>query len=428
MTRTKKRRRSKARSPEESEARQRAVCENDNGPRITFGRRMVKTLPLVLLALLFTFVLNRAGLFAKIETLFLDVQMRMSAPEGESDVVIVEIDDKDFADVFHSQTTPLDLTAFQRVVDAIAGGEPCVVGVDLSTSFDQFRELKTDHLENFVWARDFRVEDEKILPLDVLGREPEMAGQVPAAKILWGIPSTISETGVTRFYTRLVDTEKGKMPSFAWSIFEKADERNCPGIKFPSLDANDQKLTIGFSRGPDGQGRIKVPSSHILKFAEEKWPDKGLIKGKIVLLGGSYRNADRRETPLGAMDGFAINANVIETELRGGGVKKTGTFGVVLLQLFDSVLLMALFQIFPWHRAVLMSLPFILIISFACSFFTYWSFAHWLFFVPVMLGVLATELFDKIKDRLKKQYKSEIKQTYGELTGSLTATEKNDGD
>lgn len=425
MARTKQRRKRKENSPEDSKANKHSAPKNKKSIKTTFRRRLVKTAPLVLLALLFTFVLNRAGLFAELETLFLDIQMRMSTPERESNVVIVEIDESDLADVFHNQTTPLDLTAFQRVVDAIAGGEPCVVGVDLSTSFKQFLELKTDRLENFVWARDFTVGDERIFPRDVLGIDPEQAGNA----LLWGLPRTIAENGVTRYYTRMVDTTEGNLPSFAWAIFAKARERKCPGIAFPSIEADERKLTIGFSRGVEGVGRIRIPASHILRFAEENWPDKGLIKGKIVLLGGSYGNTDRRQTPLGIMDGFSINANVIETELGGGGVRKPGTFALVLLQVFDGVLLMTLFQILPWHRAVLMSLPFILVISFACSFFTYWSFAHWALFVPVMLGVLATELFDKLKDRLKRRYKAEITETYGEMTGNPAADlEKKDAE
>ena len=74
-------------------------------------------------------------------------------------------------------------------------------------------------------------------------------------------------------------------------------------------------------------------------------------------------------TPLGMMDGFAINANVIETELRGGGVKPPGAVTLVLLLAFDSVLLMALFHLFPWRKAALLSLPFILVLSFVCSIF-----------------------------------------------------------
>ncbi len=379
----------------------------------TFRRRLVKSLPLVLLALLFTFVLNRAGLFGQLEKTFLDIQMRMSMPEDESNVVIVEIDEKDFADVFKGQRSPLNPPVLQQLAEAIARGEPCVVGVDVDTDFDQFRGLRTDNLDNFVWARDFLADTEKVVPRRVLGQDQKLSDGT-----LSGLPRTISENGVTRYYTRMVETTDGKMPSFGWSIFEEAKRRQCPGIRFPELDATDEMLSIGFSRGTAGVGRTRIPASHILKFDEGGWENKELIKGKIVLVGGSYVNEDKRPTPLGMMNGSAINANVIESELRGGGVKPPSTVTIVLLQLFDGVLLMALFQLFPWRKAALLSLPFILLLSFACSFLTYLSFSHWAFFAPVMLGVLGTELFDKGKDYFKKRYKEEITETYSEITGT----------
>lgn len=417
MARKKTRRTTKAKRPEESEIRKPSAPENEP-KKISFWRRLVNALPLISLALLFTFVLNRAGLFGELERMFLDVQMRMSMPNDESPVVIVEIDETDFNDIFKRETTPLNVPALQRVVDAIARGEPCVVGVDLSTSFEQFRNFKTENLGNFVWARDFPAGPGPLIPFDVLGRDPELLGDDQSRPpISWGLPRTVSDKGVTRYYTRTVETNEGEMPSFSWTIFEKAKERRCPGITFPNLEASDEKLSIGFSRGVDGVGRTRIPSSHILKFDEGGWANKELIKDKIVLIGGSYLFADARQTPIGMMNGFAINANIIETELRGGGVKPPSTITVVLLQLFDGVLLMSLFQLFPWRKAAILSLPFIVVLAFACSLFTYWSFSHWAFFVPVMLGVLATELFDKLKDHFKKKYKKEISGTYAEMTG-----------
>lgn len=380
---------------------------------------MIKSVPLVALALLFTFLLNRAGLFSEWERMFLDIQMRTSMPAEDSSVVIVDIDQSDLAQVFGGQRSPLNPDAFERLIDAVAGGEPCAVGVDIDTGFEQFGRLRTKPLGNFVWVRDFR-NGESISAQPVLGTGPlPSAGQTP---IRWGLPRTIAERGITRYYMRSIKTVEGTVPSFAWSVFETARER-CAGIKFPDLEANDEMLTIGFSRGAGGEGRIRVPASHIIKFADGGWEDKGLLKDKIVLIGGSYVTEDTRMTPLGMMDGFAINANIIETELRGGGVKPPGTVTLVLLLAFDSVLLMALFHLFQWNKAALLSLPFILVLSFACSFFTYWSFSHWAFFAPVMLGVLATEMFDKAKDFFKKRYKEEIAEAYTDLGGQAGGKE-----
>ena len=49
-----------------------------------------------------------------------------------------------------------------------------------------------------------------------------------------------------------------------------------------------------------------------------------------------------------------------------------------------------------------------------------YSFSYWLFFAPVMIGVVLTELFDKGKDYFKKRYKGKITETYQELGGQLS--------
>ncbi len=78
-------------------------------------------------------------------------------------------------------------------------------------------------------------------------------------------------------------------------------------------------MIIKYSRGADGVGRTRIPAAHILKFAENNWQNNSLIKNKIVLIGGSYLEEDKSETPLGVMNGVEIHANVIESDLRGGG-------------------------------------------------------------------------------------------------------------
>ena len=121
---------------------------------------------------------------------------------------------------------------------------------------------------------------------------------------------------------------------------------------------------------------------------------------------------------IGPMSGVEIIANVIESDLR-GGVKTPGFVSMSLLQIFDGMLLVALFQIFSWRKAFLMSLPFIVLVALACSFFTYYSFSYWLFFAPIMVGVVFTELFVKVNDFFKKRYQREIRSTYEHLGGRV---------
>lgn len=389
----------------------------------SFLQRVLRALPLVVLALIFTFVLNRTGLFSDLEKLFLDIQMQADTQAEDRGVVIVDIKQEDLDGFFEGKNKPLDPAKLQALIEKIAAGRPCIIGVDIDTSFAAFKEFRVSpELSNVVWARSARFPDGQIVPLDVLG------GQDVRLNERSGLPLPEDDAkNVTRTYFRMVETTAGKLPSFTWAVFDEAkkaseiDGTKCEGIRFPELKGTDEEFIIGYSGGSEGKGRARIPASHILSLSEEEgWKDNTVLRNKIVLLGGSYLDEDVYATPVGEMSGVEILANIVETELRGGGTKPPSTLAVVLLQLFDGVLLISLFQLAPWRKAALLSLPFILVLSFLCSLLTYWSFAHWAFFAPVMLGVVATELFDKGKDFFKKRYKNEITETYQELTGVET--------
>ncbi len=419
MAQKNSRRNSKLKQTENAGAKKRVLpTDAEEKPKI-FWRRILKFVPLMLLALFVSFISSRAGIINEWQTISLDTQMRLAMPAEESDVVIVDITQPDFEQIFAGQTRPLNPDALQKVIDAITKGQPCVVGVDIDTSFPQFKNFAvSEQMSNVVWARETagipENINEKAVPLDVLG------GQNPEYNKKSGIPFLIDDAKkVPRFYTRSIKTTEGDLPSFAWAVFKEGKSRNCANLKFPDLEETTDQFIISYSRGKKGAGRTRISAANILKFAENPdWQNNNLIKNKIVLLGGTYLNEDQSDTPLGTMSGVEITANVIESDLR-GGVKQPTFLSLALLQIFDGVLLFALFQIFPWRKAILFSLPFIVILSLACSFFTYYSFSYWLFFAPVMIGVVLTELFDKGKDYFKKRYKSKIRETYQEFGGKL---------
>ena len=379
----------------------------------------VKYLPLLVLALLMSFVSSRAGLISEWQTTSLNLQMRLDMPSEESSVVIVDITQEDFDEIFKGQTRPLNPDALHRVVSAVVKGNPCVVGVDIDTSFPQFKNFSlTDAMSNVVWSRETaqlpKDVNESVVPLDVLG------GQNAAYNERSGIPFLIDDSKrIPRYYTHLIKTTEGDVPSFAWAVIKEGIRRNCEGIRFPAIVETPERYIIGYSRGSDGAGRTRVSASDILKFSEDpEWRNNNLIKNKIVLLGGTYLGEDQSDTPIGPMSGVEIIANVIESDLR-GGVKTPGFVSMSLLQIFDGMLLVALFQIFSWRKAFLMSLPFIVLVALACSFFTYYSFSYWLFFAPIMVGVVFTELFVKVNDFFKKRYQREIRSTYEHLGGRV---------
>ena len=387
----------------------------DGAKKRSLWRRVVKFLPLLALTLLFTFFFQRSGLFAELETKILDAKMQLDMPETESDVVVVDITQDDFDQLFLGRTRPLNPPVLQNLIEAIAKGGPCVIGVDIDTSFAEFGKLENfEAAQNVVWLREAKVSDipgEEPVAEDVLGGRYLELYEKSGLPLL--IPDKIDKE-VTRRYSRRIRTAQGDLRSLPWAVFTEAKVRNCPNIDFPDLEENTDEIIIGYSRGADGAGRLKIPAANVLKLSKNpNWQTNDLIRNKIVLVGGSYLGEDRHETPLGKMSGVQIIANVLETELRGDGLKPPGFFSIVLLQIFDGVLLLALFQIFSWRKALLLTLPAIAVISLACSFLTYYSFSHWIFFAPVMVGVVLIELGDKAKDYFKNRYKAEITETFG---------------
>ncbi len=395
-----------------------APAREEKKARQRYLRLAVKYVPLLVLALSMSFISSRTGLISEWQTTSLNLQMRLDVPSEESSVVIVDITHRDFDEIFQGQTRPLNPATLHRVVSAIAKGDPCVIGVDVDTSFPEFRNFSvTEDMENVIWSRETAEMPadvmQAVVPLDVLGGQAEYNDKS-------GIPFLIDDSKrIPRYYTHLIKTADGEAPAFGWAVLKEAMERNCDGIIFPEIVETSERFIIGYSRGAKGEGRMRIPSSNVLKFAEDpEWQNNNLIKNKIVLLGGTYLGEDQSDTPIGAMSGVEIIANVIESDLR-GGVKPPGFISMSLLQVFDGILLVALFQIFSWRKAFLMSLPFIMILAFACSFFTYYSFSYWLFFAPIMVGVVFTELFVKVNDFFKKRYQREIKATYASLGGHV---------
>lgn len=415
----------------------------------TFFRRLRKVLPLMFLGLLFIAYFSRTELYTKFEMSFLDTQMRIDNPPDESQVVIVEITADDFKTFFDAKTQPLNPPKLQELITAVSAGKPCVIGVDIGTSFPEFSEKESFQIQNewspTVWVQD--VED----ALPETNKNPilkDVLGGQDYAAVNSGLPLLINDSqDVTRKYKRMIKTEIGELPSFAWAVYREAARQNCAAMNFPDQSRIDKRqketsaLFIKYSRGNPNQiiansspntnktftqnstdeadennewketeyfGRTKIPASQIIEFAKSgEWQNNELIKDKIVLIGGSYGD-DLHKTPLGKMWGVEVMANVIESEFRGGGIKPPGFLITTLLAVFDGFLLLGLFHIFPWHRAFLIGLAALFILSFICSLLAFGTLSYWILFAPIMFGILLAEFADRLKDYLKDHYQKEL--------------------
>ena len=105
------------------------------------------------------------------------------------------------------------------------------------------------------------------------------------------------------------------------------------------------------------------------------------------------------------MNGVDVLAFATETELQGGGLRPAPRLAIVLLQIFDGFLLLLLFQQLPLRKAVFVSLVAVPVLSLICSLLAFRSVAFWAYFAPILIAVLAQQLYDHGKDYHKKLVK-----------------------
>lgn len=360
---------------------------------------------MLVLTVVLTVIMVRTDTLREFESLGQDIQTRLAPPPAGDQVALVIIDDGDYRTLFNG-TSPLDPRQLQTLLAAIAKAGPKVIGVDIDTSDRQFYGFQiAEWWPPTVWARAvYQFEagagqnpvPERPVPLDVLGGG---APRLNAERA--GVPALIDVGNVTRFYQRLIETGDGPLPSFPWAVATAAD---------PTLarrrEVDAEALMIRFAGDAEGSHRTELSALQVLRFAgEEWWQRDSPLKGKVVLLGGSYTGAERQDqsdTPLGGMYGVRILASVVETELGGGGIKRPGELALLPLWALQGLALVLVFSLYPLRKepvrnlaAALLLLPLTAVV---CSLIASRSLAYWSYFIPMGAGVLAYQLLDQLND------------------------------
>ena len=380
--------------------------------RPRFLRRLLRALPVVAALVLLTWIFGHSGVLHRVERVVSDAQVRLNRVPSDSPLGVVDIDDSDYRDLFGS-ASPLDPRQLARLLADIAKGQPSVIGIDIDTSDPRFATQFTlaDSGPQWVWERELRdvpqesTEGEQLLPLDILGGQKDINPATNSS----GLPLLIddSEDKVTRRYRRSISTQKGLLPSLPFAI-AKAYLRNDPE-KLAKLVDSQQDLLIRYSGNPEGSHRLHFSARKIIELSNN-WPEASPIRGKIVLLGGSYLGQDLHETPIGQLTGLEVVANVVETELAGGGEKPPSSAILLLLELFEAFVLILLFHALRFRLALLWSILLIPLMAIFCSFLAYRNGSHFLQFVFVLLGLLIFEVYEHFR-------RSTIPNIYHDIKG-----------
>ncbi len=379
-------------------------------PVQSFWRRLLRAGPVAIGIWLLTLVFAHVGILHKLEPLVMDAHMRLTKAPDDSSVAIVSIDDEDYRNLFHGQS-PLDPIRLATLVGAIAAGDPKVIVVDIDTSDPRFKTFTLDDSADsppnkkprFVWEREVRHLPETaaadLEPLDVLGGKTDLD---PATNTL-GLALLLEdpEDSVTRRYRRLIATRKGELASLPWAAAK--------AFGTTRAESTDP-LVIRYSGDQEGSHRVKLTAAKTLELSKH-WPTASPIKEKIVLLGGSYLDQDRHDTPLGRLTGVEVLANAIETETdHGGGHPAPGKLAVLILQIFESVALILLFHALPLRSALVTSVVLIPVLAVGCSVIAYSSWAQAVHFLPILLGLVIFELYEHFR-------RTALPRAYDDLMG-----------
>lgn len=379
---------------------------------ISLLERTIKSIPAVLIGIVLTFFLSRSGLFRQLETYALDTQARLHETAEDTDVVVVRIDDEDYAKLFH-QKSPLDHNNLLKIIKSVAAGKPRVIGIDIETTAPQFQELKPEpNWPVVVWARNgvFSQRDGKYHLFQLLGGQE--ANAVSGIVVM-----QLDPDGAIRRYPRVCETDHGPVDSFVWAVAKQYDPANMSRHK-----PTEEGLFINFAGDSEGRHRLHFTASRILELADGPgWQSDSPIKDKIVLIGGGYSAADEHDTPLGWMLGVEVLANAVETELHGGGLPPPSPILVTALSGLIGLFLLMLFQHFTPLKGFLLSFLLIPLTGMLASLAVFRTLAFWAYFAPIPLAVLVQEIYAQAKDYRKKL----IKDLYEDVLGK-SAEKKED--
>lgn len=411
------------------------------------AERARRVTPTIVSFILLTFLLEQAGWLKGFESKALDTLVSLREPLEAQQVVIVGISRDDYRTEF-GERSPLDPAKLKRIVDAIAKGHPAVIGVDLDTGAEVFRDLQPPPAPpTIVWARDasaangdseagaaersqgrnqksiadigkrllhrflpfiFR-ERERIVPGGVLGRD---RSSFPSGVAL--IPRD-NDGAIRRYRRQFRTSEPGSalMDSFSWAIVKEYDK--AMSLPLRETEESDEGWVMNFAVNEDSFKPLTIEELFRVSDGAGWQGDRGEVKDKIVLLGGLYPTSrDQHFTPIGSRYGVELLAYAVESDLQKRTVKPPSRY----LLLFGELL--AGFALVLVHvglrgktRALRYTLIAVPLIALLASVLLFSSLALWALFLPVLLAVLIQQLHEDVQGYRKLRVQEIYKETEG---------------
>ena len=368
-------------------------------------RTYARALPVILIISAVMFFLSSRGWLDSFEHAGLDAFNVLASPQEPSHVVLVGITDDDYREYF-ANTSPLNPDVLATVIGAIAAGQPRVIGIDIDTSSDVFQRLQVpERWPRLVWGRDATFEGEQMVPGAVLG------GRAPRPTDGVGIAAVPQDSdGVVRRSVQMFETRTGAVPGFAFEVVRLACQAGLGEFcKQAAASAGESEETLRLNFSGERYTYSPLSIRYVLKvWQSEAWRRDSPLKDKVVLLGGCYRAArDSYVTPVGAMAGLQIMAQAVESSIA-GGIRPINHLVALLLDILAGLTVVVVQHRFRLSVALALILLAIPLLALVGSFLAFHTFAWWIDFAPVTLGVLIHELYHHAREYQRLRTAAEL--------------------
>ena len=351
----------------------------------------------------------------------LDAWILLYKPEPSREIVVVDVTDDDYRNLFDSRS-PLAPARLRTLIWAVAATYPKIIGVDLDTSeWDPSeRQWLRDKIGidqagvpgavPVVWALGGHPIEDRVSGTSIEKRQHHVAFDAVNGGLgpyCWAVPVIIpDDDGVVRSYMWSVSDGGGRiMYGFAAAVATAASHGSAACQDTPPPSERVEPIRrIAFSGGRGAF--VHLTASVVLGAAfSGAWKIDNPLRGKIVLVGGSYQPArDRYVTPVAYLDGVDVLAHSLQSLSSKSQLREAGKQLFLWIDLTLGVFLVFLtyWKKFWVEALTIVTVPLLALLG---SLLVYDSLGYFASVVPVMLGVGVHRLLEHVVDhqRLKRE-------------------------
>ena len=348
--------------------------------------------------------LKHLGLVDPLERMVIDVFAATEPARPANHTLLFDIDDTAYHGPFKS-TSPLDHELIGKLIIGawIGGARAVAVDIDtdalaadkavaaiLETRAELAQRVPVNSRAPIVWAKD----------AEACGHGGHTRCVIPRSSIE-PMNASADRSGIALLPLDDDGAVRRYWPTFTSGTRRPDGSCDCQGT-IPSLP-RAAVVAAGFQHGTDADKPLlldwrgdrfaipRIPATQVISgFDQHWWGSSQPIRGRIVIVGGTFREArDTRWTPAGEMSGMEIMAHVIEAEATGGGLAHLSLWMAVVIEILAGLALMWLNWRFPAESrlSLLVNGVAVFVLPLAASWLLHRYALYWVNVAPVLAGV-----------------------------------------